>query len=205
MISVSIIEEDDDIRQGLELLIHGTDGFCCVGAYRSCEAAISDIEREPPDVLVLDVELPGMSGIEGIRKIKQRNSNIDIIMLTVHDDDKTVFESLCAGASGYLVKTTQPARLLEAIKDVNNGGAPMTASIARMVISSFLRPSHEVLTPRESEILSQLCEGKSYKMIANDLFISKGTVHSHIKNIYRKLKVNSKSQAVAKAFQNKLI
>jgi len=205
MISVAIVEDDDDIRQGLELLVHGTDGYCCSGAYRDCETAISQINGEPPDVLLMDVELPGMSGIEGIRKIKLGHPSVDIIMLTVHDDDKTVFDSLCAGASGYLLKTTQPAKLLEAIKDVNTGGAPMTASIARMVISSFLRPSHEKLTNRESEILSLLCEGKSYKMIAADLFISQGTVHSHIKNIYKKLQVNSKSEAVVKAMQKRLV
>jgi DNA-binding NarL/FixJ family response regulator len=166
---------------------------------------LPEISKELPDVVLMDIELPGMSGIEGIQKIREKHPEIDTIMLTVHEDDKMVFNSLCAGATGYLIKTTPPARLLEAIKDVKEGGAPMSAGVARMVIQSFQSSPQKILTPRESEILSLLCEGKSYKMIAAALFISQGTVHSHIKNIYRKLEVNSKSEAVAKAFQEKLI
>ncbi len=205
MIKVFVIEDDEDIRQGLQLLINGTAGYECVGAYVNCENAIIDISDEMPDVVLMDIELPGMSGIEGVAVIKARLPETDILMLTSYHDDTKVFASLCAGASGYLLKSTPPAKLLECIEDVTNGGAPMSATIAKMVITSFRRPTFEELTSRETEILSQLCQGKSYKMIAAVLFISTGTVHSHIKNIYRKLEVNSKSEAVVKALQNKLV
>ncbi len=205
MISVLIIEDDEDIRQGLQLLIHGTDGYVCVGDYASCEQAIANIEKANPDVVLLDIELPGMSGIDGLSPIKGAAPAADIIMLTNFHDDSKVFESLCRGASGYLLKSIQPAKLLEAIKDVRSGGAPMTANIARMVVQSFRRTASSDLTRRETEILGQLVQGKSYKMIADALFISQGTVHSHIKNIYSKLEVNSKSEAVAKALQERLV
>jgi DNA-binding NarL/FixJ family response regulator len=153
----------------------------------------------------MDIQLPGMSGIEGVRRLKKLLPELDIIMLTIHDDDKRVFDSLCAGACGYLVKTTPPAKILEAIKEVYNGGAPMSASIARLVIQSFRKSSDSNLSPREQEILALLCQGKSYKMIAAALYLSKGTVHSHLKKIYKKLEVNSMTEAVAKAHQEKLV
>jgi len=205
VIKVFIIEDDEDIRQGLQLLINGTIGYECVGAYNNCEDAIVDLNDDPPDVVLMDIELPGMSGIEGVAVVKTRLPETNVLMLTNYQDDTKVFDSLCAGANGYLLKSTPPAKLLECIEDVTNGGAPMSATIAKMVITSFRRPTFEELTSRETEILSQLCQGKSYKMISAALFISTGTVHSHIKNIYRKLEVNSKSEAVVKAFQNKLI
>lgn len=204
-IKVSIVEDDPDIRSGLELIISGTPGFEVVATYSDCESALRDIPQQIPEVALMDVELPGMSGVEGVKRLKQTLPNLDIIMLTVREDDETVFNSLCAGACGYLVKTTPPARLLDAIREVYNGGAPMSAKIARMVIHSFRRPVETPLTERETEILSQLCQGKSYKMIAAALFISQGTVHSHLKHIYKKLQVNSKSEAVAKALQDRLV
>lgn len=187
-IYVSLIEDDADIRHGLQLLLKGTPGFSCVAAYGDCESALRDLAEDPPDVLLMDIQLPGMSGIEGVRRIKKFLPDLDIIMLTIHDDDRRVFDSLCAGACGYLVKTTPPVKILEAIKDVHNGGAPMSASIARLVLQSFRKSSDSNLSPREQEILALLCQGKSYKMIADALHLSKGTVHSHLKKIYRSSK-----------------
>ncbi|MCI0618383.1 response regulator transcription factor [bacterium] len=204
-ISVSLIEDDADIRRGLTLLLNNTPGFACTAAYGDCETALKQIKSDPPDVLLMDIQLPGMSGIEGVRRIKQILPDLDIVMLTIHDDDHRVFQSLCAGACGYLVKTTPPAKILEAIKEVHDGGAPMSAGIARMVIQSFQKSSRPELTPRELEILTQLCQGKSYKMIADALHLSKGTVHSHLKKIYKKLEVNSMTEAVIKAHQGKLV
>lgn len=204
-ISVSLIEDDADIRQGLTLLLNNTEGFACTVAYQDCETALKQIRSDPPDVLLMDIQLPGMSGIEGVRRIKQILPDLDIVMLTIHDDDRRVFESLCAGACGYLVKTTPPAKILEAIKEVHAGGAPMSAGIARMVIRSFQKSSPTNLTHREQEILSHLCQGKSYKLIAEALRLSRDTVHSHIKSIYKKLEVNSMTEAVVKAFHDKLV
>ncbi|MFZ5517954.1 MAG: response regulator [Candidatus Zhuqueibacterota bacterium] len=205
MINVSIIEDDDEIRESLALLINGTTGFSCISSYRDCETGIKGIEEDPPNVVLMDVGLPGMSGIDGIRIIKQKVPDIDILMLTVHGDSKLVFQALCAGACGYLIKDTQPARLLESIKEAYEGGAPMTTQIARMVVNSFETRPHTDLTQRETDVLSQLCKGKSYRMIAEALFISEETVRRHIKNIYKKLEVSSKSEAVAKAFKERLV
>jgi len=205
-ISVSLIEDDADIRRGLCLLLDNTPGFSCAAAYGDCESALREIEDDPPEVLLMDIQLPGMSGIEGVRRLKKILPELDIVMLTIHDDDKRVFESLCAGACGYLVKTTPPAKILESIKEVYSGGAPMSASIARLVIQSFQKNTADnALTPRELEILSLLCQGKSYKLIAAALHLSKGTVHSHLKKIYKKLEVNSMTEAVAKAYQERLV
>lgn len=204
-IYVSLIEDDADIRHGLQLLLKCTPGFSCVAAYGDCESALRDLAEDPPDVLLMDIQLPGISGIEGVRRIKKFLPDLDIIMLTIHDDDRRVFDSLCAGACGYLVKTTPPVKILEAIKDVHNGGAPMSASIARLVLQSFRKSSDSNLSPREQEILALLCQGKSYKMIADALHLSKGTVHSHLKKIYKKLEVNSMTEAVAKAHLERLV
>lgn len=205
-IYVSLVEDDADIRRGLQLLLKSTPGFSCLAAYGDCASALREIADNPPDVLLMDIQLPGMSGIEGVRRIKKLLPELDVIMLTIHDDDQRVFDSLCAGACGYLVKTTPPAKILESIKDVHHGGAPMSASIARLVIQSFQRSvADNALTARELEILSQLCRGKSYKMIAAALHLSKGTVHSHLKKIYKKLEVNSMTEAVAKAHRERLI
>lgn len=205
MINVSIVEDDDEIRESLALLINGTPGYSCINTFMDCESATRGIVEDPPDVVLMDIGLPGMTGIEGVRKIKEKIPDIDILMLTVHNDSKRVFEALCAGACGYLIKDTPPARLLEAISEVHNGGAPMSTQIARMIVNSFKTNPHSDLTRRETEVLSQLCKGKSYKMIADALFISEETVRRHIKNIYRKLEVSSKSEAVAKAFKEKLV
>jgi DNA-binding NarL/FixJ family response regulator len=205
MIYISIVEDDDAIRESLALLIDGTPGYCCISTYGDCETAVKGIEKDSPDVVLMDIELPGMSGIEGVRILRGKMPDIDIIMLTVHKDDKLVFQSLCAGACGYLTKNTTPARLLEAIREVYDGGAPMTTNIARMIVTSFQITPHSQLTKRETEVLAQLCEGLSYKMIADELCISEKTVHFHIKNIYKKLQVHSSAEAVAKALKERLV
>lgn len=205
MITVAIVEDDGDIRESLALLINGTPGFTCINTYSDCETALDGIVEDPPDVVLMDVGLPGMSGIEGIRLLKERLHEINLVVLTVHDESKLVFDALCAGACGYLLKDTPPAKLLEAIRETYEGGAPMSTQIARMVVGSFRTNPHTALTQRETEVLEQLCKGKSYKMIADTLFISEETVRRHIKHIYKKLQVGSKSEAVAKALKEKLV
>jgi len=205
MITVAIVEDDTDIRESLTLLINGTPGFSCIGTYRDCETALDGIVDDPPEVVLMDLGLPGMSGIEGTRLLKERLDELSLVVLTVHDESKLVFEALCAGACGYLLKDTPPAKLLEAIRETRDGGAPMSTQIARLVVGSFRTNPHEALTPRETEVLEQLCKGKSYKMIADTLFISEETVRRHIKHIYKKLQVGSKSEAVAKALKEKLV
>jgi len=153
----------------------------------------------------MDIGLPGMSGIQGIRILKDKLPDIDILVLTIQSESETVFDALCAGASGYLMKDTPPAQLLDAIRESYDGGAPMSTRIARLVVESFKITQQTSLTNRETEVLTHLCKGKSYKMIADDLFISEETVRRHIKNIYRKLEVHSKSEAVAKAFKERLV
>ena len=205
MISVSIVEDDDDIRQSLALLINSTEGFTCANTYPECMSAIKGIDKDLTDVVLMDIGLPGMSGIEGIRRIKEKHPQLDIIVLTVHENDEMVFEALCAGACGYLVKETPTSRLLEAIREVKLGGSPMSTQIARMVVGSFTKKSEHLVTPRETDVLNQLCKGKSYKMIGESLSISEETVRRHLKSIYKKLEVHSKSEAVAKALREKLV
>jgi len=205
MISVTIVEDNDDLRENLAFLIDGARDYCCAGTHRDCESALERLEDERPDVVLMDIGLPGMSGIEGIREIKKMWPGQNVIVLTVHDDDDLVFEALCAGACGYLIKDMPPEKLLEAIQEAHHGGAPMSGSIARMVVRSFQMAPHAALTRREKDILIQLCKGKSYKMIASALFISQDTVRSHIRHIYQKLQVRSKSEAVAKALKERLV
>jgi DNA-binding NarL/FixJ family response regulator len=205
VISVALIEDDGEIRDSLSILISGTPGYSCDQKYESVESALASIFKHSPDVILMDIELGGMSGIEGVRQIKQKLPEIDIIMLTVHEDDESVFESLCAAASGYLPKNTPPSRLLEAINEVHDGGSPMGRNIARMVVSSFKAQSASPLSEREHEVLTRLCAGDSYKEIAEKLFVTEETIRSHIKNIYRKLEVHSKSEAVAKAMRTKIV
>ncbi|MBU2492515.1 MAG: response regulator transcription factor [Bacteroidetes bacterium] len=204
-ITVSIVEDDDEIRESLALLISGTPGFECLTTYEDCESSFEGIEEERPDVVLMDIGLPGMSGIDGIKILKQKLPDLDILVISIRENDKTVFDALCNGASGYLIKETPPARILEAIREVKHGGAPMSTQIARMVVNSFKITPSDSLTQRETEVLTQLCKGMSYKMIADSLFISEETVRRHIKSIYRKLEVHSKSEAVAKAIKEKLV
>ena len=205
MIFVSLVEDDDEIRQTFKFLINNAEGFKCISDFRDCETAIPALQKDPPDVLLMDITLPGMSGIEGVRILHDKMPNLDIIMLTVHKSDEVIFDSLCAGACGYLMKNTPPQKILDAIKEVLDGGSPMSTAIARKVITSFRVTKDSPLTKRETEVLNELCKGKSYKSIAETLFVSEDTVHFHIKNIYRKLQVHSKSEAVAKAIKQKLV
>ena len=205
MIAVTIIEDDPDVREGLALLIDSAPGFVCVGHYGSAEEGVLAILDHAPDVVLMDIGLPGISGIEAIQRLKSALPNLDIVVLTIHENDAVVFDALCAGACGYLIKNEQPERLLEALREVQTGGAPMSTQIARMVVRSFQVQRTSTLTPRETEVLGELCTGKSYKMIADALVISEETVRRHLKSIYRKLEVHSKSEAVAKAFQERLV
>jgi DNA-binding NarL/FixJ family response regulator len=205
MITVSIVEDDDDIRETLALLIDGTDGFRIASSFPDCESAIAALPEDRPDVVLMDIELPGMTGIEGTTKVKELLPETDVVMLTIHRDNDLVFQALSAGATGYLLKDSHPDAILAAVRNVREGGAPMSSNIARMIVGSFQRAPASPLSARETEVLAELCKGESYRAIAGTLFISEDTVHFHIKNIYKKLSVHSKSAAVAKALKDKLI
>ena len=210
IIYVAIVEDDAEMRETLQRLISTTDGFDCVGVFENCEAALLFFKSEQPDVILMDINLPGMSGIDGVKLIKSMYPKINVIMLTVYQDDDNIFRSICAGAMGYLQKRTSKDVLLNAIHEVYTGGAPMNASIARRVIELFRKtaapiPSESSLTQREMQILESLVDGGSYKMIAEKHFISVETVRNHIKHIYEKLHVHSKSEAVAKALKERIV
>jgi DNA-binding NarL/FixJ family response regulator len=205
-INVAIVEDHDDIREGLTVLINSSDGFRCVATYSSAEAALEDLPEQEPDVVLMDIGLPGMSGIECIQVLKARHPELQIIMLTVYEDDDKIFNSLVAGASGYILKKTPPNKLLEAIRELHNGGSPMSPQIARKVVQTFQSmraPSHatEPLSKREQEILSYLAKGHLYKEIAATLHISVETVRTHLRNIYDKLHVRTRTEAVLKYLQ----
>src|SRR5215471_1968352 len=209
-IRVAIVEDRREIREGLAMIINGTPGFHCSGTYRSMEDALERIGNDLPNVVLNDIGLPGMNGIEGIRLLKERHPGLLILMLTVYDDDDRIFEALCAGASGYLLKKTPPARLLESLREAVAGGAPMSPEVASRVVELFreIRPpeqSQEQLTAHELRLLKLLVQGYSYKAAAAALGVSINTVCFHIKKIYEKLQVHSKSEAVAKALRHRLI
>ena len=204
-IRVAVVDDDTDIRESLALLIGGTNGFRCTGAYADVESALEGLARAPANVVLMDIGLPGASGIEGAGEIRRRWPDVDIVMLTVHADDELVFLALAAGATGYLLKESSTERILDAIREVRRGGAPMSRAIARRVVASFRRPETSPVSARETEVLTHLCEGRSYRDVAKALFVSEETVHFHIKNIYRKLSVHSKSEAVARALRERLV
>jgi DNA-binding NarL/FixJ family response regulator len=209
-IRVAIIEDQRDIRECLCVLINGTAGYACTGSYRTMEDALSKIPREMPDVVLSDIGLPGMSGIEGVRILKERHPNLVILMLTVYDDDERIFDAMCAGACGYLLKKTPPARLLESLQEAVAGGAPMSPEVARRVIALFreIRPPERAeyhLTPHETRLLKLFVEGHNYKTAAAELGASVNTVNFHVRSIYDKLQVHSRSEAVAKALINRLV
>jgi DNA-binding NarL/FixJ family response regulator len=212
MLKVVVVEDNDSIREGLKILIDGTEGYSCVGSFSDSESMLKNIVKLNPDALLMDLGLPGMGGVEGIKKVKVLLPELTILVLTVYEENDLVFDALCAGASGYLVKKTPPSKLLEAIKEAYEGGAPMSSQIARKVIDFFQKkkpvsPQKSVytLTPREKEILSGLVEGHNFKFIADSLFISIETVRFHFRNIYKKLHVHSQSEAVAKAIKEGII
>ena len=202
-IKVSIIEDDDWIRENLTNQIASTDGFTCLGGYRNGEEAVAQIPRQAPDVILVDINLPKMNGIECVRKLKPLLPNTQILMLTVYEDSDKIFKSLLAGANGYLLKRTPQAEIIEAIADVHRGNSPMTGHIARKVVQYFNQRGTaeneiEKLSKREREVLDRLAEGISYKEIADVLSLSIDTVRMHIKGIYSKLHVHSRGEAVAK-------
>ncbi len=210
MIDVIVVEDKRTIREGLAILINGTEGYRCVATYANCEDLLEKALEIPANVVLMDIGLPGMTGIEGNKRLKEITPNVNILMLTIYEDNDNIFEALCAGACGYLTKQTPPARLLEAIKDANENGSPMNAHIARKVVDLFnnkklFAETQSPLTSRETEILSQLAEGSSYQEIGDALFLSISTVRYHIGNIYRKLHVHSQSGAVAKALRRGFI
>lgn len=210
ILKVALVEDQRDVREGLAILINGTPGFRCSASFRTMEDALRSIDANLPDVLLTDIGLPGMSGLEGITILRERYPRLPIIALTVYDDEDKIFDVLCAGASGYLLKNTPPARLLESLKEVASGGAPMSPEVARRVIKLFreFRPpdrSPSNLTQQETELLKLIVEGHSYKTAASKLEISVSTISFHLQNVYNKLQVHSKSEAVAKALRNKLV
>ena len=204
-IRVSIIEDDETIREGYAFLIGKTPGYKIASTYPSYEDAAKKIIHDDPDVILLDVELPGISGIDAIPKLKKLLPETHILILTVYEQDMLIFRALGNGAAGYLTKNTPHEKIISAIHEVMEGGGPMSAHIARMVIQSFQRNEASPLTRRETEILEQIATGKSRKRIAQELYIDLETVKSHIKNIYHKLNVHSKADAIKTAKDNKFI
>lgn len=202
MITVAIIEDIKEIKEGLELLIDGSDGFRCIKTFATAEEAMHELPGISPDVVLMDINLPGMSGIEAVRALKQKCPRTQFIMSTVYEDDENIFESLKAGASGYLLKKTAPSKILDSITEVYHGGSPMSSQIARKVISSFQQKDSidetELLTVREKEILKLLAKGLRYKEIAAELEISMDTVRTHTRHIYEKLQVQSRTEAINK-------
>lgn len=209
-IRIVIIEDLREVREGLSMLINGTNGFACASSYRTMEDALRSIGGDHPDVILTDIGLPGMTGTEGIPHLHELFPEVPILTLTVYDNDDEVFSALCAGASGYLLKNTPPARLLESLREAVDGGAPMSPEVARRVVKLFrkFRPPERApsqLTPQETELLKLLVEGHHYKTAADELSISTNTVSFHLKNIYQKLQVHSKTEAVAKALREHII
>jgi len=209
-ISVAIIEDDRRIRDGLGTLINGTAGYRCHLVFRSMEDALARAWSEVPDVALVDIGLPGMSGIDGLSRLREKYPGVALLMLTVYEDDERIFEALCAGASGYLLKKTPPDKLLECLGEVLQGGAPMSPEVARRVLRLFreIRPPQRVeydLTPHELRLLRLLVEGHNYQSAAGELGVSFSTINFHMQNIYGKLQVHSKSEAVAKALRQRLV
>lgn len=203
-ISVSIVEDDTLILSSLKQLIQSSEGFSVVGSHTNAEDALKNLSAELPDVLLLDIDLPGMSGIDAIVKLKKLLPELNIVMLTVHEESELVFSALRQGAVGYLVKGNHSQLLLTGIREVYEGGAPMSPTIARLVIASF-KPSFEnILSERELEVLHKLSNGTNNRQIADELFVSTNTIKAHIKNIYKKLHVNSRAEAVKKGFREGL-
>ena len=210
MIKVLLYEDNPQLREGLTMLINGSDGFEVIAAFKNCENVVDEVTAFKPDVVLMDIDMPVVNGLEGLKRIRAVNDQVKILMLTVFDDNQNVFQAISNGANGYVLKKTPPARLLEYIGEAATGGAPMTASIATQVLKMFANMNTKQgedyhLSDREKQVLQLLVDGYSYKMIANEMFIAIDTVRSHIKKIYEKLHVNSKSEAVAKAFKDRIV
>jgi DNA-binding NarL/FixJ family response regulator len=210
LIRVGIIEDKRPAREGIALLIDGTPGYRCVGQFSSMEEAGRLIGHEVPDILLLDIHLPGMPGSEGVRLLKEQYPAMQVLMLTIYEDEEKIFESICNGACGYLLKKTPPAKLLEAIREAHEGGSPMSPEIARKVITVFQKtgppekPDRD-LTPQEVRLLKLLADGYGYKAAAERMSISVNTVRQYIRSIYEKLHVHSKNEAVSKALRSRII
>ncbi len=203
VINVCMVEDDAGLRESISHFIGDTSGFACVGAYATAEEALAAIPRQKPEVVLMDINLPGMNGIQCVRKLKQTCPGLQIIMLTVYENSDRIFEALAAGACGYLLKSTPPDKLLEAIEDVRSGGSPMSSHIARKVVQAFQpasrrTPLTEHLAPREQEVLDLLSKGRAYKQIAAEMELSMGTIRTYIRRIYEKLHVNCRTEAVVK-------
>jgi DNA-binding NarL/FixJ family response regulator len=209
-IKVAIIEDDRHIRDGLARLINSTEGYRCTNAFRSMEDALVRPWNEVPSVALVDIGLPGMSGIEGLKILREKYPSVSLLMLTVYEDDERIFQALCAGACGYLLKKTPPTKLLAGLSEVMEGGVPMSPEIARRVLTLFrdIRPPQPVstnLTPHELRLLKLLVEGHNYQSAATELGVSFSTINFHMQNIYGKLQVHSKAEAVAKALRHRLV
>lgn len=211
MISVVVFDDNKDRLDSLKILISHTDGLQCSGIFLNCHTVLEDIAETKPDVVLMDIDMPGINGIEAVKIIRDEHPQLPILMQTVFDDNERVFASICAGASGYILKKASPPQIIQAIHDVHEGGAAMSSSVARQVLKAFQTqmvlqtPANFDLTDREKEILGYLVKGLSHKLIANELFISVHTVNTHIRNIYEKLHVRSVSAAVAKAIREKIV
>ena len=211
MINVKVFEDNKHLRETFQLLIGSSEGFNCAGAYPDCSNLLNDIVANPCDVVLMDIEMPGMNGIEATKLIKENFPDINILIQTVFHDDEYIFDAICAGASGYILKSTTPDGYIQAIKDVQAGGSPMTPGIARRVLELFkdrLQPVASKdynLSIQEKKVLQLLVAGKSYKMIAAELFVATDTVKSHISNIYAKLQVHSGTEAVSLAIRDKIV
>lgn len=211
MIRVAVFEDNQNLLAGLSELIAGAQGFLCTGAFENCEHLLKKIVSSEPDIVLMDIGMPGINGIEAVRIIREKYPEMKILMQTVFEDNDRIFQSILAGASGYILKNTSPARILEALMEIFEGGAPMSPSVATKVLKMVgYKPAGTKnntfnLSDRETEILACLVDGMSYKLIAETCFISVDTVRGHIRNIYEKLHVHSKSEAVAKAIKGNII
>ena len=210
MIKVSIVEDDKIIRQSLHLIIDGTEGLKCLAEYERCESLLQEIKEKKPDVILMDIHLKGgMSGIEATREVRKTFPEIVILMQTIYEEDHKIFDALCAGANGYLLKKTSPTKLIEAIKDGVEGGAPMSPAIAKKVVEYFKQSPRKTddahLSDREIEVLKLIADGKPYKAAADHLAISVPTIRFHMGNIYKKLHATSQSEAVAKAMRKGIL
>jgi DNA-binding NarL/FixJ family response regulator len=204
-----IFEDNSRLRQSLEILLNDENNFHVAGSYANCDKADKQVEKHAADLVVMDIDMPGIGGIEGVKRIKNSNPEVKIVMHTMFDDDNRIFDSICAGADGYLLKNTSPLQLVSALQDVMNGGAPMSPFVAQKVFQHFRQDRTEAeqfnLTAREKEVLELLVKGNSYKMIADKSFVSIDTVKKHLQNIYHKLHVNCGTEAVVKALRHKIV
>ena len=211
MITVSIVDDEAKLRQSIATFVNGSPGFKCLSSYGSAEAALSHLPANKPDVVLMDINMGGMSGIECVEKLKEQSPEMQILMLTVYEDTEKIFRALAAGANGYLLKRSSPTKLLAAIREVHGGGSPMTSSIARKVVASSPKQKPAAgaagekpgqLSPREQSVLEGLAKGWTYKQLASELDISIDTIRTYIRRIYEKLHVQSRTEAVAKYLQS---